>query len=67
MHHGGADEIGEIGEERAGETANRAGDDKAGEPVAKCWKADSAHAAVVGSRSLNCERPKRELTRRQIK
>ena len=52
-HDRRVDEIGVVGEQHAGEAAHHAGDDKAGELVAKGRKADGAHAALVGARALD--------------
>ena len=53
MHHGRADEVGMIGEQHAGETADRPGDYEAHEPVAVGRKADGAHAPIVRPRALD--------------
>src|SRR5712691_7837490 len=51
MHGRRADEAGMVGEQRAGEPADRAGDDEAGQPVAEGREADRAHAPVVRARA----------------
>ena len=53
VHHGRADEIGVVGEQRAGEPAHRARDDEADEPVARGGKADRLHALLVGAQALH--------------
>ena len=52
-HDRRVDEIGVVGEQRAGEAAHHAGDDEAGELVAEGRKADGAHAPLVGARALD--------------
>src|SRR4029077_11809795 len=53
VHHGRADEIGVVGEQRAGEPAHRARDDKANQLVAVGGKADGLHALFVGAQPLH--------------
>src|SRR5579883_140289 len=53
VHDGGADEIGMIGEQHAGEAAQHTGDDEAGELVAKSGEADRAHAPFVRAGALD--------------
>ena len=53
VHHRGTDELGVVGEQRAGEAAHGAGDDEAGEAVAIGREADRLHAAVVRARALD--------------
>src|SRR5580704_8946454 len=55
VHDRGADEVGVVRQQHAGETAQHAGDDEAGELVAKCRKADRAHAPLVRARALDHE------------
>ena len=58
-----ADEVGVVGEQRAGEPAQRAGDDEADELVAVGREADRARARLVRAYA-RITRPKREFTRR---
>ena len=53
VHHGRADEVGVVGEQRAGEAADGAGDDEADQPVAVGVKADRLHALLVGAQALH--------------
>src|SRR5581483_8505325 len=53
IHRRRTDEFAEIGEQHAGKAAHRAGNDKAGQPVAVCRKADRAHAPLVRARATN--------------
>ena len=53
VHRCRTDESGVIGEQRAGEPADRAGDDERGETIAKGRKADRPHAAVVRAGALD--------------
>src|SRR4029077_15317378 len=53
IHHPGADEIGVSGEQGAGEAAERARNEKAGELVTIGWEADGAHACIVRPGALN--------------
>ena len=53
VHHGRADEVGVVGEQRAGEAADGADDDEADQPVAVGVKADRLHALLVGAHALH--------------
>ena len=53
VHHRRADEVGVVGEQRAGEAADGAGDHEADQPVAVGGKADRLHAPLVGARALD--------------
>ena len=53
VHHGRADEVGIVGEQRAGEAADGAGDDEADQPIAVGVKADRLHALLVGANALH--------------
>src|ERR1700722_10261256 len=53
VYDGGADEVGVVRQQHAGEPAQHAGDDEAGELVAKRRKAERAHAPLVRARTLD--------------
>ncbi|MGY4346859.1 hypothetical protein ACVWXM_003326 [Bradyrhizobium sp. GM7.3] len=55
VHRGRADEIGVVGEQRAGEAAHHARDDEADQLVAFRGKADRLHALLVGAQALQDE------------
>ena len=46
VHHGRTDEIGVVGEQRAGKPADRAGNDEAGQPVAR-WRESRSPAYAL--------------------
>src|SRR3984957_14326904 len=53
VHHRRADEIGVVGEQRAGEAADGAGNDKTDQTVTRGRKSDRMHAPLVGAQALH--------------
>src|SRR5580692_4797959 len=55
VHHGRADEIGVIRQQRTGQAAHRAGNDKASQLISRRWKTDRLHTLFVRAQALHHE------------